>query len=93
VAACATVAAGGVAGIVRWISGGPVPIAGALLWAAVAVEVGWCLRRAGSFRWWTSVAFVVPLAAFVALFVRSSVRALLGRPVTWRGRAVGARTG
>ncbi|MBV9952188.1 MAG: glycosyltransferase, partial [Acidimicrobiia bacterium] len=92
VAACAAVGAGGVAGVARWLTGGRAPVAATILWAVVAAELGWCLRRVGSFRWWTSVAFVVPLTAFVALFIRSSVRVLLGRPATWRGRAVGART-
>jgi 4,4'-diaponeurosporenoate glycosyltransferase len=93
VAACAAIAAGGVTGVVRWLAGGPVPLTAATLWAVAAAEIGWCLRRIGSFRWWTSVLYVVPLAAVVALFVRSSARALLGRPATWRGRVVGARTG
>jgi 4,4'-diaponeurosporenoate glycosyltransferase len=92
-AACAAIAAGGVTGVVRWFAGGPVPVTAVILWAVAAAEIGWCLRRVGSFRRWTSVLYVVPLAAFVALFVRSAGRALLRRPVTWRGRVVGARTG
>jgi 4,4'-diaponeurosporenoate glycosyltransferase len=51
------------------------------------------LRRLGSFRWWCAVAFPVPLAAFVLLFVRSLALRVLGRPVTWRGRRIPVRAG
>ena len=63
VAACCAVAAAGVAAGIEWIAGsGTAPLAPALAWAVVAVQVHWLLGRIGRFRWWTSVVFVVPLA-------------------------------
>ena len=54
----------------------------------MAVQVHWLLGRIGRFRGWTSVVFVVPLLAFVALFAVSLVRTVLRRPATWRGRRI-----
>ena len=89
VAACCAVAATGVGAGIQWIAGtGGAPVAPALAWAVVALEVHWLLGRIGRFRWWTSVLFVLPLLAFVALFTVSLVRTVLRRPATWRGRAL-----
>lgn len=90
VAACATVAVHGLVSV--W----SLPDARgtwwtAAAWVAVVAHVHWMLRRVGSFRWWAAVAFPVPLAAFVALFVRSwSMRVLRGR-VRWRDREIDVR--
>jgi hypothetical protein len=46
--------------------------------------------RIGRFQAWTGLAFVVPLAAFVGMFLVSAGRTVLRRPSTWRGRRVGA---
>ena len=43
------------------------------------------LRRIGSFRRLTAVVFPVPLAAFVAIFLRSCVLTFVRREVIWRG--------
>ncbi|WGL52608.1 glycosyltransferase [Nocardioides sp. BP30] len=60
----------------------------ALAWVLVAGQLGWLLRRLGSFRWWTWVLFPLPLAFFDLVFVRSLVSTALRRSVRWRGRAV-----
>lgn len=60
----------------------------ALAWLLVAVQLGWLLRRLGSFRWWTWVLFPLPLAFFDLVFARSLVSTSLHRSVRWRGRAV-----
>jgi len=65
----------------------------ALAWVALSAQLAWMLRRLGSFHWVTSVLFPIPLLAFVALFLRSLVLRLVGRPVTWRGRRIDARRG
>lgn len=64
-------------------------------WVVVAAHQFWLLRRIGSFRWWTAVAFPIPLAAFFWIFARSCVMTWLRREVTWRGRRIRlpARTG
>ncbi len=65
----------------------------AVAWVLVAAQLGWLLRRLGSFRWWTWVLFPVPLAFFDLVFARSLLRTLVRRSVRWRGRevAVGGR--
>jgi 4,4'-diaponeurosporenoate glycosyltransferase len=57
-------------------------------WLGVAWQLRSILRRIGSFRWWTWVAFPAPLLAFDVLFARSAARTLVRRSVRWRGREV-----
>jgi 4,4'-diaponeurosporenoate glycosyltransferase len=66
-------------------------VADLAVYAAWATEMAWLTRQAGRWRRLTPVLFPVPLAAFVALFVRSAYLVLTGRPATWRGRKVPAR--
>jgi 4,4'-diaponeurosporenoate glycosyltransferase len=56
-----------------------------LLFALQAVVL---FRRAGRFGFVTGLLYPLPLTAFVALFARSGLRRLTGRPVRWRGRRV-----
>ena len=89
VAACAAVAAAGLTGLVGWaFGGGSFPGVALAGWAVVAAQLGWMLRRVGSFRWWAAVAFPVPLAAFVAIFTWSLVLTVVRREVTWRDRRI-----
>lgn len=60
-------------------------------WLAVAVQLRWLLRRAGSFRWWTWVLFPVPLLVFDLVFALSLVQTAVRRSVRWRGREVRLR--
>lgn len=60
------------------------------LYAVVAVQVGWALRRVGRFAWWTAPAFPLLVAAFLWLFVRSVVAGRRGE-VSWRGRTLPIR--
>lgn len=71
-----------------------------LLWTAayvaVALQLGWMLRRAGTFRWWTWALFPLPLLAFDLVFARSLALTTVRRSVSWRGRDVsltGERSG
>lgn len=75
------------AGSATWLALRP-GVATLALYVLAALQVAWLSRRVGTFRWWTSALFPVALVAFVALFVRSATRLVLGRPVTWRGRTV-----
>lgn len=89
-------------GAVAWVCAGmsvavdavaePSP-AVAVSWVVISTQLLWMLRRLGSFHWVTSVLFPIPLLAFVALFGRSLVFRLAGRPVAWRGRRIDARRG
>lgn len=88
VAAGASAAAAGLVGLARWAAGGGVPWVGIAAWVLVAAHLAWVLRRLGRFRWWASVVFVVPLAAFVTIFARSAVLTLARRRVRWRGRSI-----
>ncbi|MEO7429292.1 MAG: glycosyltransferase [Acidimicrobiales bacterium] len=94
VLAVAGVGAAGLMAVARWLlGGGTPPLAVVLAWVAVSAQLWWMLRRLGSFRWWCWVVFPVPLAAFTALFLRSLVVRVSGRPVMWRGRRIEARSG
>ncbi len=85
VAACATVGAEGVVAAVHAGESSFWPLIG---WLLVAGQLTWLLRRLGSFRWWTAVAFPIPLAAFLAIFLRSCVHRSIRRSVRWRGRTI-----
>lgn len=88
VAANAAVAVATVTGVVRWATGGPLPWATLTCWLLVVLQLRWILRRLGTFRWSTAAGFVVPLVAFVAIFVRSTVLTVVRRQVRWRGRVI-----
>jgi hypothetical protein len=92
VAAHAAVAASLGAGMVGWLAGTrPVPTVALAMWALTAAHQTWLLRRIGSFRLLTAIAFPVPLVAFVGIFARSVALTVAGRPPVWRGRSVHAR--
>ena len=63
-----------------------------LLWLAVyglcAAQVGWLLRRAGTFHWSAAVFYPVLLLFFFAVFTRAVL--LSGKMVSWKGRAIRA---
>jgi 4,4'-diaponeurosporenoate glycosyltransferase len=96
--------AGGAAGtrpltlvlVVLWLSGAiaavvePGPAAG--LYVAYAVQLAVQLRRVGRFSPLTAALYPIPLAFFVAVFLRSLVRTFVRREVTWRGRTIRTRT-
>jgi len=96
------VAVGAVLSLLAALSGrGASLVAGSpLLWAvayvALALQLRWVLRRAGSFRWWAWTLFPVPLLAFDLVFARSLALTVVRRSVPWRGRDVslaGGRSG
>lgn len=69
----------------------------ALMWglgayALFAVQAGVLLHRVGRFGWATAAGYVVPLAGFVVLFLRSTLVTLRGGAVWWRGRRVALRS-
>ncbi|MEO6124384.1 MAG: glycosyltransferase family 2 protein [Ilumatobacteraceae bacterium] len=92
VVALAAVASAFVTGAIDWATGGSPPIAAALAWLLMVIHVRVVLSRLGSFRTLTAVLYVVPLALFIAVFIRSGWSAVRGADVTWRGRAVPSRT-
>jgi 4,4'-diaponeurosporenoate glycosyltransferase len=72
------------------------PLLWAVAYAAVALQLRWVLRRAGSFRWWAWALFPVPLLAFDLVFARSLALTVVRRSVPLRGRDVslaGGRSG
>ena len=60
----------------------------ALVYALFAVQVVLLLRTVGSFRWYTSALYPVPLVFFYVVFTLSALRR--GRTVTWKGRSIHA---
>lgn len=90
------------AGAVLWVCAGMSVLADAVTdpsvgvavgWAALSAQMGWMLRRVGSFHWAAAVLFPVPLLAFVGLFLRSLLIRVARRPVAWRGRRIDAHRG
>ena len=61
-------------------------------WLAVyglgVAQVGWLLRRAGTFRWSAALFYPAPLWFFFAVFARSVWRS--GKTVSWKGREIRA---
>ena len=64
------------------------PVLGTVLWAAYAAQLGWLARRVGRFPLWAWAVFPIPLAFFLAVFLRSTAAVLLHRGVTWKGRRI-----
>lgn len=58
----------------------------AAVYAAVAGQLWWMLRRLGSFSPLTALLFPIPLAFFLFVFARSIVDVYVRRRVTWKGR-------
>jgi 4,4'-diaponeurosporenoate glycosyltransferase len=93
--------AGGAAGtrpltlvlVVLWLSGAIAAIVTSpVLYVAYAVQLAIQLRRVGRFSPLTAALYPIPLAFFVAVFLRSLVRTFVRRQVTWRGRTIRTRT-
>jgi 4,4'-diaponeurosporenoate glycosyltransferase len=60
------------------------------VYAAYAAQLAWMLARVGRFGAATPLAYPVPLAFFLVVFVRSLVLTHVRGEVRWRGRAVAA---
>ncbi|MDX9972312.1 MAG: glycosyltransferase family 2 protein [FCB group bacterium] len=91
--------------IVGWIAGAFLPVTfvaaaafradsgSMLVWACVyvlfALQTLSFLRRIGSFRVVTALAYPVPLIFFVLVFTRAAILSALGRRVLWKGRTTG----
>lgn len=71
------------------VTSGALPAASAwVLYALFAGQFLVMFRQVGRFRLVTSLAFPVPLAFFVAVFLRSLWCTHVRRSVTWRGRSI-----
>ena len=57
-------------------------------WLLVAAQLHRLLSVLGTFRWWTSAFFPLPLLFLDLVLLRSLVRTVGTRSVTWRGREV-----
>ncbi len=57
-----------------------------IVYALFAVQVGWLLRRVGTFHWLTAALFPGPLFFFFVVFARSVLRARRKKGVLWKGR-------
>ena len=61
-----------------------------VVYAAYAAQVGWLLRRVGTFHWSTALLFPAPLVFYLIIFTRSVWRAARKQPVDWKGRKIHA---
>ena len=60
------------------------------VYSIYAAQVGWLLRRVGTFHWLTAILFPAPLAFYIFIFTRSVWRAARKQPVDWKGRKIHA---
>ena len=81
--------------IVAWLSGcisAPFTAwgswAGAAVYAVYAAQLAVLFGRVGRFPRWVAVLYPLPLAGFLAVFLRSLVSTFIGRGVPWKGRRV-----
>ncbi len=77
---------------VRAAVGGDSVVLAAGLYAVVAAQVWWMVRRVGRFHPWVAAVFPLSVVLFLAVFVRSAVATVRGS-VSWRGRRVSTRGG
>ena len=56
------------------------------VYVAVVAQLAWMARRIGRFGVMALVLYPIPLAAFLAIIVRSSYLTYVRRRVTWKGR-------
>lgn len=63
---------------------------GVMVYALCAAQVGWMLRRVGTFHWLTVSLYPVPLAFYFVVFTRSVSRAARKQTVEWKGRQIRA---
>lgn len=65
---------------------------GVLIWSACYLlfsgQLYWMLTRIGNFHWSTALAYPIPLAFFMHVFLRSFLSAFLFRRVRWKGREI-----
>lgn len=59
-----------------------------LVYLLLVAQLSWLSRRIGNFHPLVCVLYPLPLAYFCAVFSLSVARRMLGRPTSWRGRAV-----
>ncbi len=81
--AVATWVAGAIAAVLALTD--PTPLA-LVIFAIWVGQVAWMARQIGDFPPLALIGYVVPLLAFVVVFVRSLLLTLVGRRVSWRGR-------
>ncbi|MEY2420143.1 MAG: 4,4-diaponeurosporenoate glycosyltransferase [Acidimicrobiaceae bacterium] len=75
--------------VVAWLSVCiQAPWLGWPVYATVVLQLAWMVRRIGRFGIATVLLFPVPLAAFLAVFVRSAFLTIVRRRVTWKGREI-----
>lgn len=73
--------------VVAWLSGCiSAPFVSPWVYAAYVVQLAWMFRRIGRFGLLTAALYPVPLAFFLAVFVRSIVATRIRRTVRWKGR-------
>jgi len=61
---------------------------GGALYLIFLLQLWSILRRIGSFRFVTALVYPIPLLFYLVVFARSSIFALFGKKVTWKGREI-----
>ena len=75
--------------IVEFVTG---DTANAVCWTGaygcVAAQLGFQLKRLGSFKWYASACYPVPLVFYMVVFGAAAMKRLLGVQTAWKGRAI-----
>jgi 4,4'-diaponeurosporenoate glycosyltransferase len=66
----------------------PRRVAAVLLYSAYAAQIGWMLRRVGSFGWWPAALYPLPLLTFLGIFLRSLILTIFVGSVRWKDREI-----
>lgn len=59
-----------------------------IAYSLCVLQVGWLMRRVGTFHWATAALFPVPLIFYFIVFTQSIWRIIRKQPVAWKGRSI-----
>ena len=76
--------------VIVWITGCVLAVMHPLTYATFALQLGFLLRRIGSYRWLTALLYPIPLLFFVFVFARSAFQMHNNERILWKGRVVRA---
>jgi 4,4'-diaponeurosporenoate glycosyltransferase len=74
-----------------WVAGALLATRHPVAYGLYVVELAWMLRRIGNFGPLTALAYPIPLAFFLAVFLRSLGLTYIRKEVRWRGRTISTR--
>lgn len=73
-----------------FLTGAPYTFLGVALYLLYVLQVAFILRKLGSFRFITALAYPIPLLFYQGVFARSLLRKIRRHKVSWKGREIDA---